>query len=344
MNSPRRIVLPTKRSRIALKLPGAQLVGIPTPGAFPQRPEKSPVATRSDDRTTHAGTGHGLRPEQEVSFHHDVLAGLVVQGGVGNYRAGECQVQRRTIPREGDAVDYQKLGTVVLLIGFLVISYGAYGWSSNQPLEVDRSNLQAAIDAKLENFSRAAKAEDALKPLMVGGLLALMGLGISFAAKKDDGTPSEPTSNSIASRAERIRANRAAEQARLEEPERPAEVAATASASSSVVANVEWTPEQTTDAGGGHVAAYFTSRSYTVTRDPDCPRQMDLRAEDGLGQAFLVRVKSAIHPSPPPGTSALEIQALRSRGSESNAHPRLARVFLHPDNLSVVGEIEWVEL
>lgn len=76
-----------------------------------------------------------------------------------------------------------------MILGIVVLLYGGFQWVSNQPEEskpfVGSSIFSYQLtDGRAENLKRSAKRDDATKILIAGGIVAFVGLGISYSANK----------------------------------------------------------------------------------------------------------------------------------------------------------------
>ena len=78
-----------------------------------------------------------------------------------------------------------------------MFAYGGFQWITNQPKKFNpaesgrsilggRNDLGNMLNVQTTNFVRAGKREDAVKILIAGGIVAFVGLGISYSAKKQD--------------------------------------------------------------------------------------------------------------------------------------------------------------
>jgi hypothetical protein len=86
-------------------------------------------------------------------------------------------------------MDFKKFGNVVLILGIVVLLYGGFQWVSNQPKErkpfVPRTMYDVG-DADDGNSRRSANRDNAIIILVAGGIVAFVGLGISYSAKKKE--------------------------------------------------------------------------------------------------------------------------------------------------------------
>jgi hypothetical protein len=84
-------------------------------------------------------------------------------------------------------MDFKKFGRVVLILGIVVVLYGGFQWVSNQPQEIKQTpGLSMSMNEISENSRRSSKKDDAIKTLMAGGIVAFVGLGISYSANKKE--------------------------------------------------------------------------------------------------------------------------------------------------------------
>jgi len=86
-------------------------------------------------------------------------------------------------------MDSKKLGKVVLILGLLVLSYGAVQWASNPPGEkINRVEGSGLAFEKVwgHDIRSSEKRDNAIKILIAGGLMALVGLGLSYSSKKKE--------------------------------------------------------------------------------------------------------------------------------------------------------------
>ena len=80
----------------------------------------------------------------------------------------------------------------------MVLLYGGFQWVSNQPEEYKRPEAVEGVPDvenmvhrnsawdhhQQENSKRSGKRDDAIKILIAGGIVAFVGLGISYSANK----------------------------------------------------------------------------------------------------------------------------------------------------------------
>jgi hypothetical protein len=100
-------------------------------------------------------------------------------------------------------MDFKKFGNVVLILGIVVLLYGGFQLVSNQPEEYKRPEYTGTASLgndvenmfqrnsawdhhQKENSKRSGKRDDAIKILIAGGIVAFVGLGISYSAKKKE--------------------------------------------------------------------------------------------------------------------------------------------------------------
>lgn len=84
-------------------------------------------------------------------------------------------------------MDFNKFGKVVLILGILVLLYGGFQWVSNQHQEIKKTaGLSMSMNEINESSRRSSKLDDAIKILIAGGIVAFVGLGISYSAKKKE--------------------------------------------------------------------------------------------------------------------------------------------------------------
>jgi hypothetical protein len=82
-------------------------------------------------------------------------------------------------------MDFKKFGNVVLILGIVILLYGGLKWVSNQPREASPSfpgDFQLAPDNSEANANRSA----AITILVAGGIVAFVGLGISYSSNKKE--------------------------------------------------------------------------------------------------------------------------------------------------------------
>ena len=86
-------------------------------------------------------------------------------------------------------MDAKKLGKIVLILGLLVLSFGAVQWASNPPGErINRIDGSGLAFEKIwgHDIRSSEKRDNAIKILTVGGLIALVGLGLSYSTNKKE--------------------------------------------------------------------------------------------------------------------------------------------------------------
>lgn len=94
-------------------------------------------------------------------------------------------------------MNFKKFGTVVLILGLIVLAYGGFQWISNQPKEFNQAESGTSIfggrddfgnmlNVQMTNLSRTGKRDNAIKILIAGGLVIFIGLGISYSSNEKD--------------------------------------------------------------------------------------------------------------------------------------------------------------
>ncbi|MEK6406677.1 MAG: hypothetical protein AABN34_06905 [Acidobacteriota bacterium] len=81
-------------------------------------------------------------------------------------------------------MDFKKFGNVVLILGIVVLLYGGFQWVSNQPNPQDVPAFVGGDRMSVE--WRKSLRDDAIKILIAGGIVAFVGLGISYSANKKE--------------------------------------------------------------------------------------------------------------------------------------------------------------
>ncbi|SPD73048.1 hypothetical protein PITCH_A1650001 [uncultured Desulfobacterium sp.] len=92
-------------------------------------------------------------------------------------------------------MDFKKFGTVVLILGLIVLLYGGFQWVSNQPKKFNqaesgtsvfggRDDLGNMLNVQMTNLSRAGNRDNAIKILIAGGIVAFVGWGTPTHQRK----------------------------------------------------------------------------------------------------------------------------------------------------------------
>ena len=82
-------------------------------------------------------------------------------------------------------MDFKKFGNVVLILGIVILLYGGLKWVSNQPKE-SRPSLPGEFLLSPDNSVANANRSDAINILIAGGIVAFVGLGISYSSNKKE--------------------------------------------------------------------------------------------------------------------------------------------------------------
>jgi hypothetical protein len=92
-------------------------------------------------------------------------------------------------------MNFKKFGNVILVLGGLIFLFGGFQWISNQPKKFNqaesrtspfggRDDFGNALSVMGSNIDRTENRENAIKILIAGGIIAFVGLGISYSAKE----------------------------------------------------------------------------------------------------------------------------------------------------------------
>ena len=102
-------------------------------------------------------------------------------------------------------MDFKKLAVFIRVLGLIVLGYGAFQWSQNQPeiyqappaakndgsvggffdaLEAQRNNLGAPERCQEANVRHAEERDKAVKIMIAGGVILFVGFSISSSTKK----------------------------------------------------------------------------------------------------------------------------------------------------------------
>lgn len=92
-------------------------------------------------------------------------------------------------------MDFKKFGKVILVLGIIVAIVGIVQLSANQPKRFNRSeskqtvfggrnDLGNMLDVNLTNMSREGKRKKATNVIVVGCIVAFVGLGMSASSTK----------------------------------------------------------------------------------------------------------------------------------------------------------------
>lgn len=98
-------------------------------------------------------------------------------------------------------MDLKRFGAFVVLIGLLIAAYGVIQIAMNQPVHTKQSdetgldaainNMGNALNALSENVSRKEDRKSAVKVILVGGGVAIVGIGLRSSAKKNGQAPAQ---------------------------------------------------------------------------------------------------------------------------------------------------------
>jgi hypothetical protein len=92
-------------------------------------------------------------------------------------------------------MDFKKFGMVVLILGIAVFAYGAFQWLSNasrEEYEYSKVSLMDNSGHMMRNQESERNQADAVKYLIAGGIVAFLGVGISYSSKKQRVDPDSP--------------------------------------------------------------------------------------------------------------------------------------------------------
>jgi len=92
-------------------------------------------------------------------------------------------------------MDFKKFGLVILILGIIVLGYGAIQLGVNQPKKFDKSESKTSIfggaddlgnwmETESINSERKQKRKQATNIMIAGGVVLLIGGGLRFSAKK----------------------------------------------------------------------------------------------------------------------------------------------------------------
>ena len=92
-------------------------------------------------------------------------------------------------------MDFKKIGLVILVLGIMISAYGGFQFTTNQPKKFNsaeskqtvfggRDDFRNMMNVNETNRIRSGKREDATKTMIVGGIVAFIGVGLSLSAKK----------------------------------------------------------------------------------------------------------------------------------------------------------------
>jgi hypothetical protein len=86
-------------------------------------------------------------------------------------------------------MDSKKLGKVALILGLLVLAFGAVQWASNSPgKKINRVEGSGLAFEKVwgHDIRSSEKRDNATKILIAGGVITLVGLGLSYSSNKKE--------------------------------------------------------------------------------------------------------------------------------------------------------------
>lgn len=83
-------------------------------------------------------------------------------------------------------MDFKKFGNVVLILGIVILLYGGLKWASNQPQPEGTSRIPGDFILSPDNSVVNAKRSNAINIMIAGGIVAFVGLGISYSSNKKE--------------------------------------------------------------------------------------------------------------------------------------------------------------
>jgi hypothetical protein len=87
-------------------------------------------------------------------------------------------------------MDFKTLGSFIVVLGLALLLWGGLKYGSNRPVGVNTRGMDylqavgAGLNAMDENVSRQQARESGAKVLAAGAIVAFIGLGVIFAARK----------------------------------------------------------------------------------------------------------------------------------------------------------------
>lgn len=80
-------------------------------------------------------------------------------------------------------MDFKKFGLIILILGFIVVAYGAIQLGTNQRPEYDKSKYKYIGVYKGDINRSYQKRKEAKNILIAGGIVIFIGAGLRFSAK-----------------------------------------------------------------------------------------------------------------------------------------------------------------
>lgn len=101
-------------------------------------------------------------------------------------------------------MDVKKFGFIILILGVIILLYGAIVFGTNQPKKFDRSESQIGVfggrddfsnwlDTKEINAEREQKRKQSTNIMLIGGIVVIIGGGLSFSSSSTSVTSQENT-------------------------------------------------------------------------------------------------------------------------------------------------------
>lgn len=79
-------------------------------------------------------------------------------------------------------MNYNKFGKLILFLGIIIFAWGGFQYLGNQPLDNNSLKLRERVETNSANAQRNLKRDSASNKMIAGGVVAFIGIAISFSA------------------------------------------------------------------------------------------------------------------------------------------------------------------
>lgn len=92
-------------------------------------------------------------------------------------------------------MDFKKFGNIVFILGLIIFAYGGFQYLSNQPEAPSGNTMLDRLRTQDTNMKRTVKRRSATDIMIGGGIVAFVGIGISYSAKDEEENEGQAASN-----------------------------------------------------------------------------------------------------------------------------------------------------